>query len=161
MNAYEVLIDHHNTLRGLCKKMTSRPPGSPERQACIDELLLELDIHFRIEDDLFYPAYSAAGVNNLVAIAHGEHRQIFDQLATALRTPPTAASYVDEWESFTTTLDAHAAEEERDMIPAPVPISDETLDEVGRQMRACQERLRNSPIEKLHVRSRAALLRAM
>ena len=114
VNAYEVLIDHHNTLRGVCKKMTSHRPGSPERQDCIDELLLELDIHLRIEDDLFCPAYWAARVNNLVAIAHGEHRQIFDQLATALRTPP---------------------KKERDMIPAPVPISDETLNEVG--LRSC------------------------
>lgn len=161
MNAYDVLIDHHNTLRGLCKSMKSHTAGSTERQQYIDALLLELDIHFRIEDDLFYPAFSEAGGNTLVAIAHGEHRQIFDQLAAALRTPPTAANYEDEWELFTTTLDAHAAEEERDMIPAPVPISDETLERVGHQMRACLERLRHSPVEKLHVKTRAALLRAM
>ena len=40
----------------------------------------------RIEDELFYPAVQAA--SKLVAIAHAEHRQVFDQLAVVLRTPP-------------------------------------------------------------------------
>ena len=40
---------------------------------------MELDIHMRIEDDLFYPAVSEA--SSLVAIAHAEHRQVWDQLA--------------------------------------------------------------------------------
>ena len=33
-----------------------------------------------------------------------------------LRTPPTAPEYEDEWHSFVTVLDAHASEEERDLI---------------------------------------------
>ena len=70
MNAYEVLFDHHNVLRGLCKNITSMPPTSDERHACVDELLVELDIHMRIEDDLFYPAVQAA--SKLVAIAHAD-----------------------------------------------------------------------------------------
>jgi hypothetical protein len=49
MNAYDVLFDHHNTLRGLCKKITAMPPTSDERQETLDELLVELDIHMRIE----------------------------------------------------------------------------------------------------------------
>ena len=35
-------------------------------------MLIELDIHFRIEDDLYYPALNAA--SKLIAIAHAEHR---------------------------------------------------------------------------------------
>ncbi len=56
MNAFDVLFDHHNTLRGLCKKITAMPPTSSERQDGLDELLVELDIHMRIEDELFRPA---------------------------------------------------------------------------------------------------------
>lgn len=33
--------------------------NTEERQALFDEMLIELDIHFRIEDDLYYPALSA------------------------------------------------------------------------------------------------------
>ncbi|OBJ78984.1 hemerythrin domain-containing protein [Mycobacterium colombiense] len=156
MNAYEVLFEHHDVLRGLCKKITDIPPGTYERQDALDELLIELDIHMRIEDDLFYPAVATA--SRLVAIAHAEHRQVWDQLAVLLRTPPTAPEYADEWHSFVTVLDAHASEEERDLCPAPIDLSDEMLDALGDRMAERITRLRQSPINKLRVRSRKTLL---
>lgn len=159
MNGFDVLFDHHNTLRGLCKKITEMPPTSDERQDTLDELLVELDIHMRIEDDLFYPAVQAA--SKLVAIAHAEHRQVFDQLAVVLRTPPDDAGYQAEWESFVMVLDAHAAEEERDLCPPPVEMRDDELDALGDEMSRRIAELRVSTIEKLHVKGRAALLRAL
>jgi hypothetical protein len=159
VNAFDVLFDHHNTLRGLCKKITAMPPSSTERSDTLDELLVELDIHMRIEDDLFYPAVQAA--SRLVAIAHAEHRQVWEQLTVVLRTSPEEPEYGDEWNSFVTVLDAHAAEEERDLCPPPVEMTDDELDLLGNQMRQRMGDLRESTIEKLHVSGRAALLRAM
>lgn len=126
MNAYDVLFEHHKVLRGLCEKITALPPDTRDRQDALDELLIELDIHMRIEDDLFYPAVSEA--STLVAIAHAEHRQVWDQLAVLLRTPPTAPQYEGEWRSFVTVLDAHASEEERDLCPPPIDLSAQMLD---------------------------------
>jgi hypothetical protein len=158
MNAFDVLFDHHDTLRGLCKKITAMEPASTERQDTLDELLVELDIHMRIEDDLFYPAVQAA--STLVAIAHAEHRQVFDQLAVVLRTAPEASGYQDEWQSFVNVLDAHAAEEERDLCPPPVQMSDDELNRLGDRMAQRMAELRASTIEKFHVKGRAALLRS-
>src|SRR5579884_3780594 len=156
MNAYEVLFDHHKVLRGLCKKITAIPPDTDERREALDELLIELDIHMRIEDDLFYPAVSAA--SKLVAIAHAEHRQVWDQLAVLLRTPPTAPEYEEEWHSFVTVLDAHASEEERDLCPPPIDLSNEVLETLGNRMAERIDQLRQSTVNKLRVRGRAALL---
>ena len=60
-------------------------------------------------------------------------------------------------------MEAHADEEERDMIPVPasVEISDDELDALGAKMASRIEQLRNSTIEKLRVKGRAALMRAM
>jgi hypothetical protein len=159
MNAYDVLFEHHKVLRGLCAKITAIPPDTDERQEALDELLIELDIHMRIEDDLFYPAVSAA--TSLVAIAHAEHRQVWDQLAVLLRTPPTAPQYEDEWNSFITVLDAHATEEERDLCPAPIDLSEDMLDTLADRMVERIAQLRQSTINKLRVRGRAALLSAL
>lgn len=159
MNAYDVLFEHHKVLRGLCAKITALPPDTGERQDALDELLIELDIHMRIEDDLFYPAVSEA--STLVAIAHAEHRQVWDQLAVLLRTPPTAPQYEGEWHSFVTVLDAHASEEERDLCPAPIDLSAEMLDALGDRMVERITRLRRSTINKLRVRGRAALLSSL
>lgn len=135
------------------------PPKSNERQRTLDELLIELDIHMRIEDDLFYPAVSAA--SELVAIAHAEHRQVWDQLAILLRTAPTAAEYQDEWRSFVTVLDAHASEEERDLCPAPIDLSEDVLDTLGNRMVERIIELRQSTVNKLRVRGRAVLLSSL
>jgi len=159
MRADQVLIEHHNVLRALCQKVSATPADSAERQDRVDELMVELDIHMRIEDDLFYPAVSAA--SELVAIAHAEHRQISDQLAVFLRTSPTAAEYEGEWQAFVTTLDAHAAEEERDLFPPPVQMTGDALDALGEQMLARMEALRGSAIEKLRVKARGNVLRAL
>ena len=78
-----------------------------------------------------------------------------------LRTSRTAPEYEDEWHSFVTVLDAHAAEEERDLCPAPIELTQEMLDALGDQMVARMRDLRESTIEKLHVRGRAAVLRAL
>lgn len=157
MNAYDVLFEHHRVLRGLCERITAIPPEADERQAALDELLFELDIHMRIEDDLFYPAVAAASA--LVAIAHAEHRQVWDQLAVLLRTAPTAPNYQDEWSSFVRVLEAHASEEERDLCPAPIDLSEDLLDNLGNQMVEHIARLRQSRLNRLRVRGRAALLR--
>lgn len=159
MNAYDVLFEHHKVLRGLCKKISAIAPDTEERQDALDELLIELDIHMQIEDDLFYPAVQAA--STLVAIAHAEHRQVWDQLAALLRTPPTAPEYEDEWQSFVTVLDAHANEEERDLCPAPVDLSDDVLEALGNQMVERISRLRQSTLNKLRVRGRTALLSSL
>ncbi len=159
MNAYDVLFEHHEVLRDLCAKITGIPPETDERQDALDELLIELDIHMRIEDDLFYPAVSAA--STLVAIAHAEHRQVWDQLAVLLRTPPAAPQYDDEWQSFVTVLDAHASEEERDLCPAPIDLSETMLEALGNQMVERIAGLRRSPINRFRVRSRKALLTSL
>lgn len=161
MNAYEVLKDHHVVIKGLGRKISEAPVNSEERHALFDEMLIELDIHFRIEDDLYYPALGAA--TKLIAVAHAEHRQVIDQLSVLLKTPQTAPEYEDEWESFKTVLEAHADEEERDMIPAPseVKITDAELEELGNKMAAKIDQYRGSALHKLRTKGRAALVRAL
>lgn len=160
-NAYDVLRAHHNVLRGLGTRLKAAPVGSVERQNILDELLIEFDIHMRIEDDIYYPALAKDG--RLIAIAHAEHRQIYDALAVALRTPTTSPDYQTEWISFLTVLEAHADEEERDLIPPPPPVdlSDADLEDLGNKMAAQMDKLRNSTVQKLHVKGRAALLRVL
>jgi len=159
MRADQVLTEHHDVLRALCKKITATPAETADRQDRVDELMAELDIHMRIEDELFYPAVAAA--SELVAIAHAEHRQVSDQLAVFLRTPPTAPEYDAEWQAFVTTLDAHAEEEERDLFPPPVQMSDDALDELGNRMLARMDQLRASRVARLRVKARGTVLRAL
>ncbi len=159
MRAEQVLIEHHNVLRALCKEITGKPAGSAEREERVDDLMVELDIHMRIEDDLFYPAVATA--STLVAVAHAEHRQVSDRLAGFLRTNPADPAYEGEWQAFVTTLDAHAKEEERDLFPPPVEITAAELDELGNRMLEQMDEVRTSWTKQLRVQVRGAVLRKM
>ncbi len=159
MRADQVLIEHHKVLRALSKDITGKPAGSAEREERVDDLMVELDIHMRIEDDLFYPAVAAA--STLVAVAHAEHRQVSDRLAAFLRTNPTDPAYEGEWQAFVTTLDAHAEEEERDLFPPPVEISADELDALGNRMLEQMDEVRTSWTKQLRVQVRGAVLRNM
>ncbi|OIN82205.1 hemerythrin domain-containing protein [Mycobacterium malmoense] len=161
MNAYDVLKEHHVVIKGLGRKVSQAPVNSEERHALFDEMLIELDIHFRIEDDLYYPALKDA--SKLIAVAHAEHRQVVDQLSVLLKTPQSAPGYEREWNSFKTVLEAHADEEERDLIPAPpeVTITDAEIEELGNKMAAKMEQYRGSALHKLRTKGRAALVRAL
>ena len=161
MNAYDVLKDHHVVIKGLGRKISEAAVNSEQRHALFDEMLIELDIHFRIEDDLYYPALGAA--TKLIAVAHAEHRQVIDQLSVLLKTPQSAPGYEDEWNSFKTVLEAHADEEERDLIPAPpeVKITEAELEELGNTMAAKIDQYRGSALHKLRTKGRAALVRAL
>ncbi|BDB43265.1 MULTISPECIES: hemerythrin domain-containing protein [Mycobacterium] len=160
MNAYDVLREHHAMLKALGRKVSAAPLTSPERHELFDEILLELDIHFRIEDELYYPALSAAG--EWIAIAH-KHRQVVDQLGRLMRTPQSAPGHLEAWAAFVTVLEAHADGEERDMIPAPPPvrISDADLEALGDKMAAHMTALRGSALYELRTRGKIELLRAM
>jgi len=161
VSAYDVLKEHHIVIKGLGRKISEAPVNSEERHALFDEMLIELDIHFRIEDDLYYPALKDAA--KLIAIAHAEHRQVVDQLSVLLKTPQSAPGYEDEWNSFKTVLEAHADEEERDLIPAPpeVKITDVELVELGNKMAAKMKQYRGSAVHRLRTKGRAALVRAL
>jgi hypothetical protein len=161
VNAYEVLKQHHVVLRGLGKRVSAAAVDSEERHALFDEMLIELDIHFRIEDDIYYPALSAA--SKLLAVAHAQHRQVIDQLSVLLRTPQSAAGYENEWNSFKTVLEAHADEEERDMIPAPpeVELTDQELEDLGATMTRQIEQYRGSAEYVRRTKRRTALIHTL
>jgi hypothetical protein len=119
------------------------------------------DIHFRIEDDIYYPALSAA--SKLLAVAHAQHRQVIDQLSVLLRTPQSAAGYENEWNSFKTVLEAHADEEERDMIPAPpeAELTDQEVEDLGATMTRQIEQYRGSAEYVRRTKRRTALIHTL
>ena len=127
MKADQVLIEHHDVLRGLLKKLgaTTDEQGATRRKL-LDELVSELGVHVRIEDELFYPAVQE--VTPLLAISQAEHRQIDDQLAVVLRTDPGGPDFLIELNMLIATLEHHAGEEARVMFPQSHALGEAALE---------------------------------
>ncbi|MGY2001737.1 hemerythrin domain-containing protein [Blastococcus sp. SYSU DS1024] len=158
MKADEVLTAHHDVLRGLLRDLAeTTDEQTGRREELRDRLLRELEIHTQIEDELFYPA--VRDVSPLLSLAHAEHRQIDDQLATVMRTAPDDPEFVPEVRMLEKTLRHHTMEEEQRMFPQAHALGEARLEQLGEQLRARQQELAESGGMRLIVRLKRATLR--
>ncbi len=159
MKADQVLIDHHDVLRGLLTQLeeTTDEQGE-ERKRLLDDLVSELGVHVQIEDELFYPAVEK--VTPLLAISQAEHRAIDDQLAVVLRTDTGGPEFATEVTMLAATLHHHAGEEERFMFPQSHALGEEALETLGMQMEHRKSELEKSRVRQtLHKAKREVLRR--
>ena len=158
MKADDVLIAHHDVLRGLLRDLARSGDDRTElRSRLRNDLLRELEIHTQIEDELFYPAVH--DVSPLLSIAHAEHRQIDDQLATVMRTAVDGPEFVPEVRMLEKTLRHHTMEEEQRIFPQSQALGEERLEELGEQLRVRQHELAESGGMRFIVRLKRATLR--
>jgi len=158
MKADQVLIEHHDVLRGLLTQLeeTTDEQGK-ERKKLLDDLVSELGVHVRIEDELFYPAVEK--VTPLLAISQAEHRAIDDQLAVVLRTETGGPDFATEVKMLAATLHHHAGEEERLMFPQSHALGEEALEALGTQMEQRKRQLENSTVTQTLRKAKREVLR--
>ena len=158
MKADQVLIEHHNVLRGLLTQLeeTTDEQGK-ERKKLLDDLVSELGVHVRIDDELFYPAVEK--VTPLLAISQSEHRAIDDQLAVVLRTDTGGPDFATEVKMLAATLHHHAGEEERLMFPQSHALGEEALEALGTQMEQRKRQLENSTVTQTLRKAKREVLR--
>ena len=158
MKADEVLTAHHDVLRGLLRQLAETADDqTADRGRLREELLRELEVHTQIEDELFYPA--VRDVSPLLAVAHAEHRQIDDQLATVMRTALDDPEFTTEVRMLESTLRHHTFEEEERMFPQSHALGEERLEQLGRQLQERQRELDRSGAMRLVVRLKRFTLR--
>ena len=158
MKADEVLVAHHDVLRRLLRDLAETTPGEDDRRRQLrSQFLRELEIHAQIEDEIFYPAVGE--VSPLLSVAHAEHRQIDDQLATLMRTPVDRPEFLTEVLMLESTVRHHAFEEEQRIFPQSHALGDERLEQLGRQLQERQRELARSGGMRLIIRLKRAALR--
>lgn len=151
MRADAVLVEHHGVLRDLLRQLEGTTDDEVERRRQLRAAFAdEVSIHAQIEDEVFYPVVRE--VSPLVPVAHAEHRQIDDQVATLLRTDPAGGDFLVEVRMLAATLEHHASEEEREMFPQSHALGEARLEELGRRLRARQDELRRSRLTQARLR---------
>jgi hemerythrin superfamily protein len=158
VKADEVLVAQHEVLRGLLRALAETTDAeTAERERLRSRFLREIEVHAQVEDELFYPAVRE--VSPLLAVAHAEHRQIDDQLATVMRTAPDDPEFLTEVRMLESTLLHHAAEEEERMFPQSHALGEDRLEELGRRLQERQRELARSGRMRFIVRLKRAVLR--
>lgn len=126
-------------LTGLVRRMTGNGASEREKRSIRDTICAELDVHARMEEELFYPAVRATGDPDLARQldeALKEHAGVKDEVAY-LREHPDAEDADDRVAKLQGDVDHHVREEENEMLPRVEELIPEAeLVALGRRMQA-------------------------
>ena len=141
MNAIQLLKQDHKTVRELLAELESTTKRASKRRAeLVAKLAQEIDVHTRIEEEIFYPAFKEAGDKSddakLYFEAKEEHRAAGEMvLPDLLKTAPDSEEFSGRAKVLKELIEHHAREEEREMFPrARELFSAGELRELGERM---------------------------
>jgi iron-sulfur cluster repair protein YtfE (RIC family) len=137
MNAIEILRRDHEKVKQLFAEFDSLTDGDNGRkQEIADQVFQELEMHSRIEEDIFYPAIKNKADKNgkkLVDHSYQEHTQV-DQLISELRSLDAEdADFDDMFEELMEDVEHHIQQEESELFPRAQHLGAE-LDEIGKEI---------------------------
>jgi hemerythrin-like domain-containing protein len=148
MNAIQLLKEDHRKVRGLLAELEATTPrGVKTRSQLLETIAKELRVHSKIEEEIFYPAFKAAGEKSdddkMYFEALEEHRAAGELVLPDLEsTEPGSDRFSGRAKVLKELVEHHADEEEKEMFPrARKLLSTAELNALGAQMAARKREL--------------------
>lgn len=155
MDAIDLLIQDHETVKGLLKQYDAVKDNPGEKRRVAERIIRELMTHERIEEDIFYPAFKKAADaegRELVAEAKEEHH-VVDLLIDELQDLSLDDEEFDaKFAVMKENIEHHIQEEEGEMFPDARNLLQEELDDLADAMQEYKDLLLQSPSEKVAQR---------
>jgi len=138
--------DHENVKKLLSDLESTTARGAKKRQQLLDTIESELEVHTRIEEEIFYPAFEQAGRkeddSELYFEAREEHRLVDDVLPKLKECDPGSTEFGGKATVLKDLVEHHAEEEEKEMFPRMRKLlSNEELEELGERMEERKKQL--------------------
>lgn len=146
-SAIELLEADHDKVRELLSElMESTTRAEKKRRELLTKIEQELHVHTHIEEEIFYPAFKAAGNSEhkkMYFEAMEEHRAVDDLVLPDLKkTDPTSEKFSGRAKVLKELIEHHADEEEEEMFKqARKSMSREELQELGEKMEARKQEM--------------------
>ena len=137
MNAFTLLKTDHKKVAGIFEKLEpTTERGVKTREELFAQLKNELDVHARIEEEIFYPALKEADkTHDIVLEGYEEHAVVktllgeLDELSKADETWGAKLKVLQE------NVEHHVEEEEGEMFPkAKEVLSAEEIEALGERL---------------------------
>ncbi|MGF6201788.1 hemerythrin domain-containing protein [Pseudomonas laurylsulfatiphila] len=142
MNAIDLLKADHQTVKAILAQLSeSTDKAIKKRTDLLDKLEMEISIHTKLEEEILYPAFKAAGTKEqdvLYFEAKEEHRTVDSLVLPDLKqTDPGTPEFAGRVKVVKELLEHHIEEEETEMFPqAKKLLGKSRLDDLGEQMEA-------------------------
>lgn len=143
MNAVEMLLQDHEKVRRLFREWGEAGERQSEKRDVVEQVLMELQIHSKLEEEIFYPAVRAKGGELVEEVDEGyeEHRQV-DQMIEELKAmDPGNPVFIDRFQALVGAVEHHVAEEEGEMLPHAQQKLGNEQEDLARQMTQRKEQL--------------------
>ncbi len=149
MDAISLLKTDHKELRGMFKEMSGTTKrGAKARADLLAKIGLELFLHSKVEEEIFYPAFKQAAENDkdsrIFFEAMEEHHAVDDLVLPDLKHTDVATDQFGARAKVLKELvEHHMQEEEGDMFPrAKTLLGKDELDTLGTAMEARKKQLK-------------------
>jgi hemerythrin superfamily protein len=147
MDATTLLAEDHDIVRELFSDLAELgPKDAAERRALLEEIRRELEVHARVEEDVFYPAVRRLPDENAKDLVeesleqHDEVRILVEELA---QLDPADPDFEDRLTELEDVVEQHAEEEENEIFPiAREKLGTARLEEIGKELESVKESLR-------------------
>ena len=137
MNAFTLLKTDHETVAGILASIEETTERAVKgRDELFTRLKDELDLHAKIEEEIFYPALEDADETRDVTLGAYEEHRLVKQLLAELETE---SKDTEQWTAKFTVLkeniEHHVEEEEGEMFKkARQVLSEEEIEALGNQL---------------------------
>lgn len=141
-DAIALLKQDHRTVEDLFEQFENAK-GAERKRKLAEKICLELTIHTRIEEEIFYPACKGAVEEDLLKEGYVEHDSAKVLMAEIEAGSPDDEFYDSKMKVLSELIEHHVKEEERRMdgMFAQARRSDLDLDELGARLRARKQAL--------------------
>ncbi|HEX8709571.1 MAG TPA: hemerythrin domain-containing protein [Pyrinomonadaceae bacterium] len=142
MDAFELLKKDHEKVSDIFDKLEpTTERGEKTREELFARLKQELEIHARVEEEIFYPALKEAKETHDITLEGIEEHHVVKQLLAELdELPKTDESWGAKLKVLKENVEHHVEEEEEEMFKgARKVLSREQLEELGARMEAAKQ----------------------
>ncbi len=138
MDPIQLLKRQHRQVESLFKSL-QKTEDPEERREGVQELQRSLELHMRIEEEIFYPAVREVELKKaeeMVLESYEEHHVTKLALAELPRLDPADERFHAKAKVLEELVRHHVEEEEKELFRIAKKLGTETLDELGERMSA-------------------------
>lgn len=141
MNAFNLLKSDHEKVAGILSSIEETTERAVKgREELFTRLKQELDLHAKIEEEIFYPAIEGAEETREVTLeAYEEHRLVKQLLAELEMEPKDTEEWTAKFTVLKENIEHHVEEEEGEMFKqARQVLSEDEVEELGDRLQAAK-----------------------
>lgn len=141
-DANMMLREDHRKVKELFRKFEATEDHK-EQKAIADTVILELDVHARLEEEIFYPAVRKMSddVEELMNEAEEEHHVVEEIMKELMQMKPDDPMFAAKFKVMSENVEHHIDEEESMMLPKAAELGRGTMEDLGARMEKRKQQL--------------------